>query len=210
MDIERVRSKYRRNARFYDVLVRPLPLFQRLRVKAIERLNLRPGEVVLDVGCGTGLSFELLEQGVGPEGRVIGVELSPDMLAHAREKVTRHGWTNVTLIEASAEEALLPAASVDAVLCCWTNDIMNSKRAVANAVSALRPGGRFVATGVKLVHGVPGFLLNPLTNAYSWSAITTPVAAAPWAHLEEFLGPLEVQEAAFGIAYIAHGVKRGA
>ncbi|OGO51115.1 MAG: hypothetical protein A2148_07115 [Chloroflexi bacterium RBG_16_68_14] len=208
MDTERIKRKYRFNARFYDVLVRPLPLFKRLRVKAIERLRLRPGEVALDVGCGTGLSFELLEQGVGPEGRVIGVELSPDMLARAREKVTRHGWTNVALIESSAEEAPLPAASVDAVLCCWTNDIMNSKRAIANAVSALRPGGRLVATGVKLARGARGFLLNPLTNAYSWGAITTPITATPWAHLEELLGPLEVQEAAFGTAYIAYGRRR--
>ena len=136
------------------------------------------------------------------------MELSLDMLAHAREKVARHGWTNVTLIESSAEEAPLPAASVDAVLCCWTNDIMNSKRAVANAVRALRPGGRFVATGVKLVRGARGSLLNPLTSTYSWGAITTPITATPWVHLEGLLGPLEGQEAAFGTAYIAHGAKR--
>src|SRR3972149_4405744 len=104
MDIERIKTKYRRNARFYDVLVRPLPLFERLREKAVARLGPRPGETVVDLGCGTGLSFELLERGVGPQGRIIGVEITPEMLARAREKVARHGWADVPLIEERARE----------------------------------------------------------------------------------------------------------
>ena len=207
MDIERIKTKYRRNARFYDVLVRPLPLFERLRKKAVARLGPRPGETVVDLGCGTGLSFELLERGVGPQGRIIGVEITPEMLAKAREKVTRHGWSNVTLIEASAEEVDLEPDSVDAVLCCLTNDIMHSKAAVERAVRALRPGGRFVATGVKLASGLHGRLLNPITRAYSVSAITVPITPAPWTHLEGLVEPLEVTEEAWGTAYVAHGLK---
>src|SRR3989337_2930797 len=207
MDIERSKTKYRRNARFYDVLVRPLPLFERLRQKAVERLGLRPGETVVDLGCGTGLSFELLERGAGPRGRIIGVEITPEMLAKACEKVARHGWSNVTLIAASAEEVDLEPDSVDAVLCCLTNDIMHSKAAVERAVRALRPGGRFVATGVKLAGGRRGRLLNPLTRAYSATAITVPITTAPWAPLEGLLESLEVTEELWGTAYIARGVK---
>src|SRR3990172_1256993 len=195
MDIERIKTKYRRNARFYDVLVRPLPLFERLRKKAVARVGPRPGETVVDLGCGTGLSFELLERGVGPQGRISGVEITREMLAKAREKVARHGWSNVTLIEASAEEVDLEPDSVDAVLCCLTNDIMHSKAAVERAVRALRPGGR---------------LLNPITRAYSVSAITVPITPAPWTHLEGLVEPLEVTEEVWGTAYVAHGVKPGA
>ena len=207
MDVEHVRQKYRRNARFYDLLVRPLPLFERLRQKAVARLNLRPGETVVDLGCGTGLGFESLERGVGPQGRIIGVEITPEMLAKAREKVARHGWSNVTLIEANAEVAALEPGSVDAVLCCLSNDIMHSKAAVERAVRALRPGGRFVATGVKLAGGRRGRLLNAITRAYSATAVTVPITTAPWANLEGLLEPLEVAEAVWGTAYVAHGVK---
>ena len=207
MDIKRINTKYRRNARFYDLLVRPLPLFEQLRQRAVDRLGPRPGETVVDLGCGTGLSFELLERGVGPQGRIIGVEITPEMLAKAREKVARHGWSNVTLIEANAEEVDLEPGSVDAVLCCLTNDIMHSKAAVARAVRALRPGGRFVATGVKLAGGRRGRLLNAITRAYSATAITVPITPAPWAHLEGLLEPLEVTEDVWGTAYVAHGVQ---
>src|SRR3989304_3194714 len=207
MDLERIKTKYRRNARFYDLLVRPLPLFERLRKKAVARLGPRPGETVVALGCGTGLSFELLERGVGRQGRIIGVEITPEMLAKAREKVARHGWSNVTLIEASAEEVDLKPDSVDAVLCCLTNDIMHSKAAVERAVRALRPGGRFVATGVELASGLRGRLLNPITRAYSATAISVPITPAPWAHLEGLVEPLEVTEEVWGTAYVAHGVK---
>jgi ubiquinone/menaquinone biosynthesis C-methylase UbiE len=116
------------------------PLRQ-LRAIAIERLALRSGQVVLDFGCGTGLSFDLLQQAIGHRGHIIGVELSPDMLARARSKITDYRWTNVTLIEANVEQIDLQPESVDAVLCFYTHDIMSSSRAVERAVKALRCGG---------------------------------------------------------------------
>ena len=62
------------------------------RRQAVESLAPTPGEVVLDAGCGTGLNFERLEDGVGSQGRLVGIDQSPEMLAQARERVERHGW----------------------------------------------------------------------------------------------------------------------
>lgn len=206
MDVERIKRKYRRNARFYDALLRRPT--QRLREKAIGRLALQPGETVFDLGCGTGLSFDALERAVGPQGHITGLEVSPDMLARAKEKVARHGWTNVTLLEADAEEAGLEPESADAVLCFYTHDILNSRRALERALAALRPGGRFVAAGGKRASGPHGVLLNLATFAYSLPFITNLSGTAhPWTHLEHLLGPLDVEEHLWGSAYIAHGVR---
>ena len=60
------------------------------------------GDTVLDVGCGTGLSFEGLRAHVGPTGRIVAFDPSPEMLALARERAARHGWTGLELLEASA------------------------------------------------------------------------------------------------------------
>ena len=205
MDIEQIKRKYRRNARFYDVLE---ALFRRARELAIVRLALQTGEDVLDLGCGTGLSFELLQGAVGPKGRIIGVEVSRDMLARAREKIARHSWTNVTLIEANAEEADLEPESVDAVLSYYTHDIITSRRAVEGAVRALRPGGRFTAAGSKNARGLRGLFLNPITRFYSRPFVTNSSGTArPWSHVEDLLGPMTVEERIWGTAYIACGVK---
>jgi class 3 adenylate cyclase/YHS domain-containing protein len=205
MDVERIRRKYERNARFYDLLRGPTA---RLRRIAIERMTLHPGEVVLDLGCGTGLSFELLEKAIGPGGRIIGFDVSPDMLARAREKVTAHGWTNVTLVEANVEEARLEPQSVDAVLSFYTHDIMHSRRALGVAVDALRTGGRCTAAGAKLTSGIRGVVLNPITVAYSRPAVTDLSGMdRPWVLLERLLGRLEVEEHLWGTAYVARGVK---
>ena len=205
MDVERIKRKYRRNASFYDLFERP---FRQMREEAITRMDLHPGGVVLDFGCGTGLSFDLLEAAVGPQGQIVGVELSPDMLARARERVARRGWTNVTLIEANAEEVELKPESVDAVLSYYTHDIMTSRRAVERAVCALRPSGNFMAVGFKRAVGLRGLLLNQITLAYSRPFITnTSGTARPWAHLEDLLGRLDVEERLWGSAYVAHGVK---
>src|ERR1700722_6807400 len=86
-------EQYRSRVPVYDL---EIAIAEPIRRRAIARPSLKPGETVLDVGCGTGLSFPHLEHYVGPQGAIIGVEQSPDMIARARARADDRGWTNVT------------------------------------------------------------------------------------------------------------------
>jgi ubiquinone/menaquinone biosynthesis C-methylase UbiE len=101
-DADAAIGQYRSASEGYDRHMRRFARWQRM---AVERLELGPGEVVIDVACGTGLNFPQLEARIGPSGRVIGIDLSPEMLAQARDRATNEGWENVTLIEAAVEDA---------------------------------------------------------------------------------------------------------
>lgn len=207
MDVEKIKRKYRRNARLYDrMIARPT---EALRRAAVARLALRPGERVLDLGCGTGLSLPLLRDAVGDDGVVYGVELSPDMLARARTRVAGAGCCNVQLIEANAESFELPEP-VHGILCFYTHDILVSPTALRRAIGFLAPEGRVVAAGAKLVHGWRA-LINPITVAYSLPAVTSRdlrPAYRPFALLEELLRDVQVEERWLGSQYLVWG-KRG-
>jgi demethylmenaquinone methyltransferase/2-methoxy-6-polyprenyl-1,4-benzoquinol methylase len=150
----------------------------------------------------------MLQSAVGRDGRVIGVDAGPDMLARARRLVAHHGWTNVRLVEANADAVSLDPESVDAVLCFYTHDIMQSDAAIETAAVALRHGGRIVAAGAKRTTGLRGLALNPVTETYSRTAISNLDGFdRPWARLEHRLGPVEVEERLWGTAYIARGVR---
>ena len=138
-------DQYRRRARFYDF---ELALIEPVRRRAIERLGLKGGETVLDVGCGTGLSLELLEQRIGSEGKIVGIEQSADMLEQARARADRNHFENITLITSPVEDAEIPVLA-DAALFHFTHDILRTPAAVANVVSHLKPGARVVASGLK-------------------------------------------------------------
>jgi demethylmenaquinone methyltransferase/2-methoxy-6-polyprenyl-1,4-benzoquinol methylase len=102
-DLERTLVHYRELAPNYDYATRRI---DGVRAKAIDALQLQPGDVVLDAGCGTGFCFPLIEQAIGPAGRLIGIEPSPEMLVRGRGRVTDAGWTNVTLLNTSGESAV--------------------------------------------------------------------------------------------------------
>jgi SAM-dependent methyltransferase len=69
---------------------------------AIEALHLKKGDTVIDIGCGTGLNFARIEQQIGTEGKLIGVDLTDRMLAQARTRIVRNGWSNVELSQTDA------------------------------------------------------------------------------------------------------------
>ena len=97
--------QYRSRARIYDL---ELALFEPVRARAIELLRLGSGDTVLDIGCGTGLSFPAIERSIGATGSIVGIEQSPEMLERARTRAVENGWDNVTLISAAVEDARIP------------------------------------------------------------------------------------------------------
>jgi len=89
--------RYTVGARVYDVLSLEWPIYRAGRRAGLDLLRLRPGDRVLDVGCGTGLNFPLLSAAVGPSGSIVGVASSESMLARARTLIRRNRWANVTV-----------------------------------------------------------------------------------------------------------------
>lgn len=207
-DHDRARAKYRRLARTYDRFVSGVggrvAGFDRLRAQAIERLDLQPGDVVMDVGCGTGLSFALIEQRISASGRVVGVELSPEMLAVARERVEQHGWSNVTLVE-SAVEAAQAGVDADAALFCLVHDITRSPRALENIIGQLKPGGHVAVLGGKALPR-KAFPLDLVSRAMLARFVTTfDGIERPWTLLAELVPGLQVEAKPLRLTYVAWG-----
>ena len=198
-------EQYRRRAGIYDL---ELALFEPVRSAAIARLALQPGETVLDVGCGTGLSLPALRRAVGPQGRVVGIEQSPEMIARARERVAAHRWRNVELLCAPVETA--PIGQVvrraDAALFHFTHDILCRPDALDHVVAHLKPGARVVASGLKWASGW-AFPVNALVLPAALHSVTSLAGLdAPWRELAARIGPLEVESMLFGAVYIARSV----
>jgi SAM-dependent methyltransferase len=122
----------------------------RIRTEALGVLNPREGETILDVACGTGAMLPVLARAVGSRGRVIGIEQCPEMAAIARRRITDAGLENVILVVAPVEDADI-GATADAILFCYTHDVLQSDRAVARVLSCARPGARVVAAGARLL-----------------------------------------------------------
>lgn len=107
----------------YDGAIRSLYL--PYRRKAVQSLRLQPGATVLDLGCGSGLNFELIMENTGANGTLIGVDFSQKMLARARKLVDLHGWKNVYLLQKDSRELDLQSINtlagrrvqIDRILC---------------------------------------------------------------------------------------------
>ena len=197
-------EQYRQRAGFYDL---QLALFEPIRRRAVERLALKPGDTVLDVGCGTGLSLALLQQAVGATGRIVGIEQSPEMMALARQRVAQQAWRNVELVEASAGCARV-APSADAAMFHFTHDILREPQALAHVMSHLRPGARWVASGLQWAQpwAWPVNLLVLPAALHSVSSLEG--LSKPWSHLEQW-GDIEAVESMLaGGVFVVSGVVR--
>ena len=136
---------YTRDAPTYDSRTSGFDTYRR---QLVDLLPLQRGDVVLDVGCGTGLCFEQVRGRVGAEGAIIGVDASREMLAMAAARVADRGWNNVVLVQAPVERAVLPAVA-DHALFCATHDVLQSADALDNVLAHVRDGGTVAATGGK-------------------------------------------------------------
>ena len=187
-------QRYTSFAPAYDVLSCEWPVYRAGRVTGIGALRLRPGALVLDIGCGTGLNIPLLREAVGPAGRIVGVDASANMLAQARAKAERQGWENIDLVCADAT-ALTPGwlygllgpergpDGVEAVLFTYSLSVMNNwPKAWRAAMAATRPGARVAVVDMRTPTGAATSLapLARLACMLGGSDIT----AHPWTALE--------------------------
>ncbi|QYN38902.1 methyltransferase domain-containing protein [Pseudonocardia sp. DSM 110487] len=193
-----VAPAYSNEAPLYDSRTRGFDTYRR---RIVEWLPLQQGDVVLDVGCGTGLCFPFLLERVGPAGAVVGVDASPEMLALAAERASARGWRNVELVESAIEDAELP--TVDHALFCAVHDIIQSAAALDHVLAHVRRG---VAAGGGKWAPPWAFAVNA-----GVLALHTPYVRdfagfdRPWTLLAERVPDLVVNEVAMGGGWDAGG-----
>ncbi len=177
---------------------------------AVPELRLTPGAVVVDVGCGTGLNFALLQERIGPTGRIVGLDASGAMLHRARERCDRAGWSNVELVEVDATqitaEALLGAdhPAADAVLSSYALSLMPDwPQAWARMLELVRPDGRLAVIDMARPNGA-ATVFSPMARA-ACALGGADIDAHPWTALERDCGQVVRRSAWGGHIQVAAG-----
>jgi arsenite methyltransferase len=125
--------------------------------------HLRPGEVVVDLGCGGGLDVFLASAKVGAEGRAIGIDMTPEMIERARRNAEKGGYTNVEFHLASIDKLPLEDNSVDCVISNCVINLAPDKQAVFREVArVLKPGGRLAVSDIALKKPLPAEVSSDL------------------------------------------------
>jgi len=206
-EIDFVRRRYSHLASIYPLFSVLFWLPLNIRARAVARLDLKPGDKVLEVGCGTGRNLRLLVEAVGPTGEVLGVDCCDAMLAKARELSERHQWHNVKLWQQEASKVLLPVP-VDGVLFSLSYTVIPKPvTALAKAWEYLHHKGHVVIMDGKLAHGLLGRLSRPFMTFLSKATVLGDPDRRPWEDLKRFTPQVEMEEINFGTYYICRGTK---
>ena len=153
---------YGRYADLYDA-VATAPGVATWRRAAADALDLEPGDTVVEMGCGTGANLPFLRERVGSDGRVLGVDLTRPLLARARGRIERRGWSNVAVAQADATAP--PVARADAVLGSFVVGMLPDPAGAVADWCALTDGRIALLDGTSSSHPV-GALANPLFGAF--------------------------------------------
>ena len=198
--------QYDRVAHLYSTLEPIYLIFPPARRRAVAALSLKPGDVVLEIGAGTGRNFPSLIEAVGPSGTVIGVDASAGMLAEARKLIVRNAWSNAELLHQDAAQLQLKR-DVDAVLFSLSYSVLPQPQlALARAWERLRPSSRVVVMDLGLPDNLLGRALGPIARLLDKLAPGDPYSD-PWSDLSTY-GPVETEHFLLGIYYISFVTKR--
>ena len=214
---ERLIETYRKKAKHYDITSRlyPAPGYpqQAQRRKAVNALGLQPGDNVVDIACGTGLNFPLLEEAIGRDGRIVGVDLTDAMLVQAQRRIEMNGWSNIDLVQADAADFDFPA-QVDGILSTYAlSQVPGCAQVIAHGAAALSGARRWVVLDLRVPDKTPRWLaqlgiatLRPFASIDEW------IARRPWelirSAMQEELTDVTWTDLFFGTAFLAAGAAR--
>ncbi len=205
---------YRKKAKHYDITSRlyPVPGYpQRAqRRRAVQALGLSPGDSVIDIACGTGLNFPLIEEAIGPAGRIVGVDLTDAMLARAQDRIETNGWGNISLVQGDAADFDFPP-QVDAILSTYAlSQVPECAEVIAHGAAALSAGGRWAVLDLKIPDNTPRWLTQlGIATAGRFGSLEEWIARQPWrairAAMQEELADVSWTDLFFGTAFLAAG-----
>jgi ubiquinone/menaquinone biosynthesis C-methylase UbiE len=207
---EEVRDLYRRRAGWYDISANAYYAIGfrewAYRRQAVRALQAQPGDTIVELGCGTGLNFELIERVVGPEGRIIGVDMTDAMLAQARRRVEAHGWRNVTLVESDIARFEFPTGIAGVISTFALTIVAECDAVIARAAAALPVGGRLVVLDLKEPEWAPRWLVDSAVWLTRPFGVTADLARQhPWEAMSGLLTNFRLDDLYFGFAYVAGG-----
>ena len=208
-----VTELYRKRAENYDVAVQ----FYRLigfrmasyREQAIASLHLKAGDTVVDIACGTGANFPLLQERIGPNGKIIGVDFTDAMLAKARERVKKYQWRNVDLIQSDAAAYSFPDRVNGVISTFAIIYVPEFDSVIRNGSKSLATRGRFVVLDFKLPNGwisrlapVCVYLTRP------WGLSKEMASRHPWESIGRHLTDVRMTELYGGFVFLAAGERK--
>jgi demethylmenaquinone methyltransferase/2-methoxy-6-polyprenyl-1,4-benzoquinol methylase len=207
---EKVRDMYQSGAKHYDlttVLFRLIGLrMKAYRLIAIKKLSLQRGNFVLELGCGTGLNFPIIMEQIGPEGKLIGIDLTPGMLDVARLRVERSGWKNVELIQSDISAYDFPER-VNGVLATGLFGYIPEYDHVIKTVSlSLVPGGHLVILDGKQPENLPPWLFKIVLKLGGPFGYTPEYFnVRPWKSVKSYFKKTSFETKYGGMIYISAG-----
>jgi demethylmenaquinone methyltransferase/2-methoxy-6-polyprenyl-1,4-benzoquinol methylase len=207
---QEIRDLYRKRAKRYDfaILIYGLVGFRvnKYRREAVTALNLKPGDLVIDLACGTGLNFPYLKQAVGERGKIIGVDLTDAMLDQARARVRTAGWQNVELVQSDLANYEFPAG-VSGILSTMSITLVPEyDEIIKTGAQALRPGTRLAVLDFKKPDNYPDWLIRFvvwLNKPYGVSLEL--LERHPWESMKRHLNEVMFREYYLGILYLSVG-----
>jgi SAM-dependent methyltransferase len=125
--------------------------------------SIKAGETVLDLGSGAGFDCFLASNKVGPEGRVIGVDMTVEMVARARDNASKGGYKNVEFRQGEIENLPVEDSTIDVIISnCVINLVPNKDKAFKEAFRVLKPGGRLMVSDIVLLKKLPDFVKDSI------------------------------------------------
>lgn len=211
-DKQAVEAAYQRQAKNYDSAMKLYKLaglrIEEYRARAVALLNLKPGDHVVELGCGTGLNFPLLIQEIGPAGRLIGVDVSAAMLACAQERIERSHWNNVRLVHGDVADFEFPERINATLSIGLFGYVPERDRVLERAARALVAGGRMAIVDGKRPDRWPRWLFKLLVWCSTPFGLTEEYFDNhAWESVERFLEDTTFEEVYGGLLYISSGTK---